>query len=93
MKPLFVFLIIVLAISSQGQVVSDTVQRSNSMMQRPTDSAAREINAGKSQSQQAQKIRIIKKDVDYSVFVKLGIGMMCFIALFYASSQTWNPGD
>ena len=43
-------------------------------------------------SGQTKKITIIKKNIDYSLFVKLAIGMMCFIALFYTSAQTWNPG-
>jgi hypothetical protein len=94
MKTLFFSCIIALAIPLQGQDLNDTAitQGGRAVTERQADSMTAGMSPGKTQSPQTQKIKIIKKEVDYSVFVKLAIGMMCFIALFYASSQTWNPG-
>jgi hypothetical protein len=60
-------------------------------MQRLADSAAASMNP--QSGQQPRKIKIIKKDINYSSFAALAVGMMGFIALILTTTQTYNPGD
>jgi hypothetical protein len=57
--------------------------------QRAADSLS--LHPGSSGQPQAQKIKIIKKEIDYSTSVKLALGMMAFIAVILFTSQSWNP--
>lgn len=50
------------------------------------------VNLGASGQLQAQKIKIIKKEIDFSTAIKLALGMMAFIALMFFTTQSWNPG-
>jgi hypothetical protein len=38
------------------------------------------------------KIKIVKRKIDTRQFVVLAIGMMAFIGLILATTQSWNPG-
>jgi hypothetical protein len=40
---------------------------------------------------EAGKVKIVKRRIDYSKFVMLGIGTMAFIAVMITSAQAWNP--
>jgi hypothetical protein len=39
------------------------------------------------------KIKIIKKDIDFDASIKVAVGMMAFIAIILTTTQMWNPGD
>ena len=92
MKSLLLSFFLIFGFSAHSQTLYDTasVQRGRAVQQMGDSLAAA---AGGGQSRQPQKIKIVKKDIQYSTFVKLAIGMMLFIVLFYATSQTWNPGE
>jgi hypothetical protein len=89
MKYLLLYMILIFSMAASAQPVIDSlaVQQATNPAKIQTASAA-----GTNDAKQPRKIDIVKKDVDYSIFVKLAIGMMCFIALFYTTAQTWNPG-
>ena len=91
MKSLFLLIFLALAISVNGQSPADTVRTGPSGMQRLADSVASSMTAPPSQQTQTRKIKIIRKDVHYSPFIILAIGMMAFIALIYTTTQTYNP--
>ncbi len=57
---------------------------------RVTDTAGTTVTNA---SAQTRKINIVKKDIKYSTFTKLAIGMMAFIALIYVTSQNYNPSE
>lgn len=91
LKSVFFSILVVWAFAANGQPVNDSVDmsRNNGQIKIRTDS----LSAGSgSDKKEPRKIDIVKKEVNYSGFVKLAIGMMCFIALFYTTAQTWNPG-
>ena len=89
MKSIFLLILLALAISVNGQSPVDTVRTGEGGIQRLADSVASSLTSGK--SQQTRKIKIIKKDVHYSPFIILAVGMMAFIALIYTTTQTYNP--
>ena len=91
MKRICVFLMLLFALPASGLSPADTVITAGEGVERLADSSA----AGMSPQggQQTRKIKIIKKDVNYSAFIKLAIGMMGFIALILTTSQTYNPGE
>jgi hypothetical protein len=91
LKSVFFSILVVWTFAANGQPVNDSVDmsRNNGQIKIRTDS----LSAGSvSDKKETRKIAIVKKEVNYSGFVKLAIGMMCFIALFYTTAQTWNPG-
>jgi hypothetical protein len=83
--------VICTAVLVNGQTAGDTSSVLSRGTQRIADSLS--TNLSGAQKQQVQKIKIIKKDVDYSTFVKLAVGMMAYIAIIYTTTQTWNPSD
>jgi hypothetical protein len=38
------------------------------------------------------KIKIIKRNIDYKKYIALAVAMMVYIALILTTVQTWNPG-
>jgi hypothetical protein len=38
------------------------------------------------------KIKIVKRKIDYRNFVILAVAMMAYIALIFTTTQAWNPG-
>ena len=91
MKRICVFLVLFFAFPASGLSPADTVRTGGEGIQRLADSAAASMSP--QSGQQARKIKIIKKDVNYSTFIKLAVGMMGFIALILTTSQTYNPGE
>ena len=89
MKSIFLLILLAVAISVNGQSPVDTVRTGEGGIQHLADSVATSLTSG--QSQQTRKIKIIKKDVHYSPFIILAVGMMAFIALIYTTTQTYNP--
>ena len=90
-------LLFALGMGVWGAAVQDSAgsPRGGAAVSRPADSLAQghaAVVVPSQETQQTKKISIIKRDINYSLFMKLAIGMMCFIALFYVSAQTWNPG-
>jgi hypothetical protein len=79
------------ALSVLGFSPTDTVRTTGQGIQRLADSAATSL--GPQDSQQPRKIKIIKKDINYSTFIILAIGMMGFIALILTTVQNYNPGE
>ena len=90
MKRICILLVLALALTGSGQVPMDTVRTAQGI-QRLADSASASMN--QINGQETRKIKIIKKDVNYSSFIKLAIGMMGFIALILTTSQNYNPGE
>jgi hypothetical protein len=89
MKRVCVFIFFVLAISVNGQSPIDTLRTGQAGIQRLADSVAASMSPGN--DQKTKKIKIIKKDINYSGFIKLAMGMMVFIALFFTTAQNYNP--
>jgi amino acid permease len=59
------------------------------------DSAKKDTSSVSSGSQNPpdrNKIKIVKRKIDYRNFVILAIGMMVFVALILGTTQAWNPG-
>jgi hypothetical protein len=59
------------------------------------DSAKKDTSAVSSGSQNPadrNKIKIVKRKIDYRNFIILAIGMMAFVALILGTTQAWNPG-
>lgn len=50
------------------------------------------IYSGSQNTVDKDKIKIIKRKIDYRNFVILAIGMMAFVALILGTTQAWNPG-
>ncbi len=90
MKSLLFSILLVFAFSAYSQIPYDSASAQRGSAIRLGDSLAA---AQGRQGSQPQKIKIVKKDIQYSTFVKLAMGMMFFVVLFYATSQTWNPGE
>jgi hypothetical protein len=95
MKPLLASIFFALALSVSGQSLIDTSHVGEGGIQRLADSVATSMTSAQNQETQTRtrKIKIIKKDVPYSAYIKLAIGMMAFIALFYTTSQNYNPSE
>ena len=95
MKTLALSIFLTLSIPVNGQSPADTVHTGQEGIQRLADSVASSMTSGQNEQTQTltRKIKIIKKDVHYSAFVILAIGMMAFIALIYTTSQTYNPSE
>jgi hypothetical protein len=91
MKSLLFSIVLIFAFSAYSQTPYDSASAQRGSAIRLGDSLA--AAPGQQQGRQPQKIKIVKKDIQYSTFVKLAMGMMFFIVLFYATSQTWNPGE
>jgi hypothetical protein len=89
MKKLPILLVLALCFSAPAQTVPDTARVRQEALQRAADSLS--LHPGPSGQPQAQKIKIIKKEIDYSTSVKLALGMMAFIAVILFTSQSWNP--
>jgi hypothetical protein len=89
MKKAYIFIFFALIMSVNGQSPIDTMRTGQNGIQRLADSVA----AGMSpeNDQKTKKIKIIKKDINYSGFIKLAMGMMVFIALFFTTAQNYNP--
>jgi hypothetical protein len=59
------------------------------------DSAATDTSAVSPEAQDLadkNKIKIVKRKIDYRNFVILAIGMMVYVALILTTTQAWNPG-
>jgi hypothetical protein len=50
------------------------------------------IYPGSQNTADKDKIKIVKRKIDYRNFVILAIGMMVFVALILGTTQAWNPG-
>jgi hypothetical protein len=94
MKPLFTLfgLLLFLSINAQPSPEMVTTPPPGGGIQRLADSVASSMTTTGPQ-QQPRKIKIIKKDVHYSAFISLAIGMMVFIALILTTPQTYNPSE
>ena len=90
MKRACIFIFFALVISVNGQSPVDTLRTGQGGIQRLADSLAASIGPDNGQKT-TKKIKIIKKDINYSGFVKLALGMMVFIALFFTTAQNYNP--
>jgi hypothetical protein len=90
MKRLLILLVLAVCLSAPAQTVQDTARARQDTPQRSVDSLS--ASPGLSGQLLAQKIKIIKKEIDYSTSVKLALGMMAFIAVILFTSQSWNPG-
>jgi hypothetical protein len=90
MKRACIFIFFALVISVNGQSPVDTMRTGQEGIQRLADSLATGIGPDNGQKT-TKKIKIIKKDINYSGFVKLALGMMVFIALFFTTAQNYNP--
>jgi hypothetical protein len=90
MKKVLIMLVLTVCFSVPAQLLQDTARARQGTTQRAADSLS--ANSGMSGQLQAQKIRIIKKEIDYTTSVKLAFGMMAFIALILFTTQSWNPG-
>jgi hypothetical protein len=63
--------------------------------QAEADSAKKDssiILPGTQNAADKDKIKIVKRKIDYRNFVILAIGMMAFVALILGTTQAWNPG-
>jgi hypothetical protein len=89
MKRACIFIFFALVISVNGQSPIDTMRTGQEGIRRLADSVATGI--GPDNDQKTKKIKIIKKDINYSGFITLAIGMMAFIALFFTTAQNYNP--
>ena len=89
MKRFLILLVLAVCFSVPAQTVPDTAGARQGTAQRSADSLS--VNPGAPGQLQAQKIRIIKKEIDYSTSIKIAIGMMAFIALILFTTQSWNP--
>jgi hypothetical protein len=59
------------------------------------DSAKKDTLAASAGSQipaDRNKIKIVRRKIDYRNFVILAIGMMVYVALILGTTQAWNPG-
>jgi hypothetical protein len=57
------------------------------------DSIAPDTTSGRGQNQADEnKIRIVKRKINYGKFVMLAIGTMIYVALVITTAQAWNPG-
>ena len=90
MKKFLMFLMLSACFSAPAQTVPDTAGAHQGSVQKVADSLS--ANPGATGLAQAQKIKIIKKELDFSTSIKLAIGMMVFIALILFTAQSWNPG-
>jgi hypothetical protein len=90
MKRLCVLLVLAACFSAPAQPVRDTAKVGQGAVLQAADSLS--AISGLSGLPLAQKIKIIKKEFDYSTSVKLALGMMAFIAVILFTSQSWNPG-
>jgi hypothetical protein len=96
MKSLAFFILLAFAFSGYGQSASDTAaQIKFEGIQHIVDSVSTSLSNGKNQqaNQQARKIKIIKKDIPYSTFVSLAMGMIVFIALILTTTANYNPSE
>jgi hypothetical protein len=50
------------------------------------------VYSGSQNTADKDKIKIVKRKIDYRNFVILAIGMMVFVALILGTTQAWNPG-
>jgi amino acid permease len=50
------------------------------------------VYTGSQNTPDKDKIKIVKRKIDYRNFVILAIGMMVFVALILGTTQAWNPG-
>jgi hypothetical protein len=92
MKPLVFFTIIAIAFSGYGQ--SDSAKFKFSSIQNVVDSVSSSLsNSKNSQENQSRKIKIIKKDIPYSTFASLAMGMIVFIALILTTTANYNPSE
>jgi hypothetical protein len=91
MKRLCVLLVLSLALTASGLSPTDMTGTKAEGIQRLADSAAASMSPPGVEP--PRKIKIIKKDVNYSTFAALAVAMMGFIALILTTSQTYNPGE
>lgn len=89
MKRACFFIFLALVISVNGQSPIDTLRTGQGAIQRVADSVAASMSPDN--GEKTKKIKIIKKDINYSGFIKLAMGMMVFIALFFTTAQNYNP--
>lgn len=88
---LFLLLICAIALPAAGQAPLGTPPS----WQAEADSAKKDTSIALHGSQNAadkEKIKIVKRKIDYRNFVILAIGMMAFVALILGTTQAWNPG-
>ena len=90
MKRFLIVLVLAVYFSASAQPLQDTARVHQGATQRVADSLS--VNPGQSSQLQAQKIKIIKKEIDYATSIKLALGMMAFIAVILFTTQSWNPG-
>jgi hypothetical protein len=90
MKSWLILSVLLFSFSVSAQMPSDTAKNHQTGIQKVSDSLS--ATAGPSGLQQTQKIRIIKKEINFSTASKLAIGMMVFIAVLFFTTQAWNPG-
>jgi hypothetical protein len=84
-------LIFCLALPAAGQPPLSTPPS----WQAEADSAKKDSSIVVSGSQNAadkDKIKIVKRKIDYRNFVILAVGMMVYVALILGTTQAWNPG-
>jgi hypothetical protein len=89
MKRLCIYFLLSISLSVYGLSPADTAKTTMQGLQRLADSSATDQSS--QGVQQPKKIKIIKKDINYSTFIKLAIGMMGFIALILTTTQNYNP--
>ena len=90
MKRLCISFLLSISLSAYGLSPADTARTTMQGLERLADSSA--TDQSPQGAQQPKKIKIIKKDINYSSFIKLAIGMMGFIALILTTTQNYNPG-
>jgi hypothetical protein len=91
MKRWFVFTALLLGFQANAQISPDSSRAHQNIVQKAPDSLS--AIPGIANQQQAQKIRIIKKEINFSTATKLAMGMMVFIAVLFFTTQAWNPGN
>jgi type VI protein secretion system component VasF len=87
----FILIILMLGFEACAQISPDSLPAHQGIMQKTPDSLS--AIPGIANQQQAQKIRIIKKEINFSTATKLAMGMMVFIAVLFFTTQSWNPGN
>jgi anthranilate/para-aminobenzoate synthase component II len=84
-------IIFYLALPAAGQSALSTPPS----WQAEADSAKKDtlaVSPGSQNPAEKDKIKIVKRKIDYRNFVVLAIGMMVYVALILGTTQAWNPG-
>ena len=87
----FLLIVLIVGFGALAQISTDSSHAHQGITQKAPDSLS--AISGVANLQQTPKIRIIKKEINFSTATKLAIGMMVFIAVLFFTTQSWNPGN